>query len=108
MSEADYDLFANLTATEPIFGMSVGKVVLRTHPEGTCRGESCCIHNPSDHPLNAAPLNWRADRQMMERICEHGFGHPDPDDLSYKRSIMSRQAYNARAYEIHGCDGCCG
>jgi hypothetical protein len=104
---SDFDLIS-VTATEPSFGIHVGQQVLRTHAEGTCRGEHCCIHKPSDHPLNTAQLHWRADRQMMERICEHGVGHPDPDDLEYKRSIMSRQAYRARAYETHGCDGCCG
>ena len=104
----DYDLIANVTASEPIFGANVGTVVLRTHAAGTCRGEHCCVHNPSDHRLKDAPLHWRADRNLMERICEHGVGHPDPDSLSYLRSIMSRQAYRARAYETHGCDGCCG
>jgi hypothetical protein len=35
-----------------------------------------------------------------ERICEHGVGHPDPDDVGY---------WAGRGYDItrHGCDGCC-
>lgn len=103
----DYDLIGNVSGTDE-HGFSIGTGVLVTHPEGTCRGEHCCIHNPSDHRLKDAPLHWRTDRGMMERICEHGIGHPDPDDLSHKRSIMSRQAFRSRAYESHGCDGCCG
>jgi hypothetical protein len=35
----------------------------------------------------------------MERICEHGVGHPDPDDLRVIRD---------RIMGIHACDGCCG
>lgn len=43
------------------------------------------------------PQSWRADRQIMERICIHGVGHPDPDD--YKMQDPHER--------IHGCDGCC-
>jgi hypothetical protein len=32
----------------------------------------------------------------MERICEHGIGHPDPD-----------QIMRDEAGWVHGCDGCC-
>jgi hypothetical protein len=39
------------------------------------------------------PQNWREDRGIMERICPHGIGHPDPDDPTTDK--------------IHGCDGCC-
>lgn len=51
------------------------------------------------------PMYWRADRQLMERTCEHGIGHPDPDDIAYKRLIMSAEVAAAEA--VHGCDGCC-
>lgn len=73
------------------------------HGRDQCAGEFCCIHNPSDHPLRHRPLNWRWAppydyRRIMERICEHGVGHPDPDDVKVRSS----------SYEgIHGCDGCC-
>lgn len=90
---------------EPIFGAQVGERVLRTHGPDQCSGEFCCIHNPSDHPLKAAPLNWRGDRGLMERLCEHGIGHPDPDDLAHKRRTMPD--YSERAWGTHGCDGCC-
>jgi hypothetical protein len=80
--------------------------MLRTHPEVVCSGR-CSIHNPSSHPLNTAPLNWRADRHLMERICDHGIGHPDPDDLAYKKRMLSAEVYLSHAYGIHGCDGCC-
>lgn len=74
----------------------------RVHSPEACVGRGCGIHDhPSDHPLSDAPMSWRADRNILERICEHGVGHPDADSADYLRSIN-------RAFEnIHGCDGCC-
>lgn len=76
--------------------------LLNTHDPSLCADRGCAIHNhPSDHPLKNAPLNWRDDRGILERICVHGVGHPDADSAEYLRSI-------GRAYEnVHGCDGCC-
>jgi len=79
--------------------------ILTTHPPHRCQGDACCIHNPSEHALNTRPLNWRADRQMMERICEHGIGHPDPDDIAHARRC-GRPDFGI-GYTVHGCDGCC-
>jgi len=70
--------------------------VLMVHNKSQCRGEYCCIHNPSKHHMNDWPQHWRDDRGIMERICPHGIGHPDPDQ------IMANE-HNW----IHGCDGCC-
>lgn len=71
----------------------VGETVIRHHPIEACTPNVCCIHNPSNHPLIHAPQHWRSDRGIMERICSHGIGHPDPDGL-----ILD---------STHGCDGCC-
>jgi hypothetical protein len=81
--------------------------MLRTHAPERCEGGHCCIHNPSEHPLRDAPLNWRADRYLMERVCTHGIGHPDLDDLAYKKRRMSPSEYDSYAFGIHGCDACC-
>lgn len=67
--------------------------VLLTHDESQCDGRACCVHNPSEHHMRTWPQRWRADRYMMERICPHNVGHPDPDDLNPNH--------------VHGCDGCC-
>ncbi len=76
------------------------KDTLHTHPSYACKGEYCTIHNRSDHSMRSFPQHWRGDRGIMERICPHGVGHPDPDD--YK--LIGKSGY----YEaIHGCDGCC-
>lgn len=82
---------------------------LLTHDLGNCKGKNCVIHNPSDHKMKDFPTHWRADRYLMERICPHGIGHPDPDDLAYKRLIAKTKAdYMNLEYEgVHGCDGCC-
>lgn len=71
---------------------------LWVHKEGECRGEFCVIHNPSQHALAGAPTHWRFDRGLMERVCIHGVGHPDPDHLAHS---------NDEDEGVHGCDGCC-
>jgi hypothetical protein len=79
---------------------------LRTHSPDACRiPERCVIHNPSDHHMREWPLNWRGDRGLMERICKHGTGHPDPDDIAYKTATAGEQYADVEA--VHGCDECC-
>ena len=64
------------------------------HAASKCEGQPCTIHNRTDHNMRSWPQSWRGDRGMMERICEHGIGHPDPDE----REGIDR---------AHGCDMCC-
>lgn len=95
----------SLTASEPTFGVNVGQTVLRVHHATQCAGRACCVHNPSDHHMRSWPQHWRADAGpagVMERICPHLVGHPDPDHMSYARSIDPDTADG-----IHSCDGCC-
>lgn len=89
-------------ASEPTYGIQKKGVVLEdVHPASQCEGEWCVLHNPSDHKMKDWPLNWRGDRGIMERLCPHGVGHPDPDDLAHLERI-------GRTGEgVHGCDGCC-
>jgi hypothetical protein len=87
---------------EPIFGSYVGVVTIRCHDPRNCAGQSgCAIHRPSEHHMRDWRLSFRADKYCMERQCEHGKGHPDPDDLAYH---ISRGQGDVG---IHGCDGCC-
>lgn len=67
--------------------------------------EPCVIHRPSDHHMRDWPLHWRDDRKLMERLCAHGIGHPDPDDIAFKRRALGDRRADAEA--VHGCDGCC-
>lgn len=76
-------------------------VLTNVHDENDyCREVGCMVHN-SQFECDWR-YRWRSDRGIMERICEHGVGHPDPDQVSYfEYEGMSGQ-------NIHGCDGCCG
>ena len=78
------------------------------HPKEECKGEFCVIHNPSFHKMRGWATNWREDRGLMERVCVHGVGHPDPDDLAFKELNFQQNGKVYTKYEsIHGCDGCC-
>lgn len=70
------------------------------HKPETCAGEACPFHNPSDHNMVYWPIVVRASAQV-ERTCEHGVGHPDPDSLAW----FKRQGNPSMG--THGCDGCC-
>lgn len=94
----------NAGNTSERFTDSTGAVI-NIHSSGDCGGQYCSIHNPSSHALNEAPLVWRGDRSMMERVCKHGVGHPDADDVSYNVGILGK---DETTYSAHGCDGCCG
>jgi len=68
------------------------------HDYGTCVEEYCTLHERSNHSMREFPQHWRGDRGIMERICTHGIGHPDPDDYRF---------LNGEDDGIHGCCGCC-
>ncbi len=53
-------------------------------------------------------MNLRTDEwanPLVERICTHGIGHPDPDSVKYMESISMPGAKGT--WSSHGCDGCC-
>jgi hypothetical protein len=70
-----------------------GQPLIGVHAANQCVGTYCTVHNPSDHHMRTWTQNWRSDRRLMERICPHGIGHPDPDDINPDT--------------VHGCDLCC-
>ena len=78
-----------------------GRELHNVHDEGLCAGRVCIVHNPTEHHMVEWQLHWRDDRGIFERICEHGVGHPDPDQFEYWRE--ANKLYEA----IHGCDMCC-
>lgn len=83
-----------------------GGGILATHPADRCQGQPCCVHNPSDHPLRQAPMEWMAEQRLMIRTCAHGLNHPDPDHLSWLRTTGAHSAADVQT--VHRCDGCCG
>lgn len=89
---------AELSAAE--LTMIANGALTRVHRAGTCAGEYCWVHKPSPHHMLGWPVAWRGDKSTAERICPHGVGHPDPDDLAYNQRL-------GRDVSIHACDGCC-
>lgn len=84
----------------------LGGQTIVAHPEEVCAGQFCVIHNPSDHHMKEWPMLWRTDRKIMERICPHQVGIPDPDDLAYRVNILGEDPKYAG---IHGsCGYGCG
>lgn len=81
-----------------------GSILNNVHPRTDCEGHACCLHAPSNHVMRDFPLQYRGDTGLMERICTHGIGHPDPDDLAYRESRLPGSSW---AWGVHGCDGCC-
>jgi len=80
------------------------EVILRgVHNSESCIGDVCTMHKMSNHPMRTFPQHWRSDRRLMERICPHGIGHPDPDDIKIVNGWEDGKNYEL----IHGCDGCC-
>jgi hypothetical protein len=126
----DFDLTI-MQVAEPVLGMQIGEAVLMTHPRSVCEGRDipCCIHSPSGHHMATWPMNWRADTKIMERLCPHGVGHPDPDHMAYALSLTPEHdcpdeplgtspvpawwaeekcRYPHLEWQgVHGCDGCC-
>lgn len=75
------------------FVVNETQTLTNVHDQDSCKGPACVIHRPSHHHMTSWPLLYRQDRRMFERICQHGVGHPDPDDPTEDRT--------------HGCCGCC-
>lgn len=74
-----------------------GTKLVDVHEQWQCMKGNCTIHKPSDHRMRSFKQRWRNDRALMERVCEHGIGHPDPDEIGLDESGRG----------VHGCDGCC-
>lgn len=95
-------------ARQDKFTDAYGTVVRQVHRADQCAGRPCAIHSLTDHPMREFPLSWRQSGMgdikppHFERICPHGIGHPDPDDMTYWAS------HGMESMAVHGCDGCCG
>lgn len=90
-----------------VFEFSPGQFLKGVHDPDDCDGRGCVVHHPSDHNMVDFPLAWRHGGMFdikpphFERMCPHGVGHPDPDDVAYWKS-------QGEDISVHGCDGCCG
>lgn len=96
-------LFPNLR----IFIDGAGQQLFNVHTPDMCEGRACVLHNRSEHSTRHMKLVARIPGLgsikplHMERICKHGVGHPDPDDMEYWKSV------GEESMGVHGCDGCC-
>lgn len=87
-------------AFEP-YGPKVERLI-GVHNPANCLGHHCAIHNrPSIHPLSMEPVIWNQDSLCLERLCSHGYIHPDKDNVDYFETI------GGFPYEHTKCDGCC-
>lgn len=78
------------------------------HTQEMCDGSPCPFHNPSDHHMVDWTMNVRLDGfsyGLVERLCPHGIGHPDPDSVAWKEAHPRKGS--AGTWGVHGCDGCC-
>ena len=85
-----------------------GQQVMNVHPAGACEGRPCPIHRPSVHHMRDWPTAFRDNtpsRTLIERVCDHGVHHPDPDHLRYVAETLGPEAAVIEAR--HECDGCC-
>jgi len=77
-----------------------GGILTKVHRAGLCAGTNCWVHNPSEHHMVTWQIDWRERKRTAERLCPHGIGHPDPDDVAFN-------ARSGRDVVAHSCDGCC-
>jgi len=60
------------------------------HLNGTCGGENCVIHNPSQHSLQGCPLYWHLDGFFYRDVL--GLWLVDPDQESFWESVGDERA----------------
>ena len=83
------------------YGAPVSRLV-GVHSSAACKDHYCAIHNrPSIHPLSMEPLVWNDEYACLERLCSHGYVHPDKDNVDYFEKI------GGFPHEHNTCDGCC-
>lgn len=86
--------------SEATFTFADGTLLERVHPESACAGRGCPLHHPSAHRMVDWPMRWNPTTRAIERECEHGRWHPDPDDLAYKRSVDSFEGAMLRRFTL--------
>jgi len=84
---------------------SGGKVHTKAQCKATRKAggpKGCALHRPTIHKLTGSKQVLRGST-LIEDICPHGIGHPNPDSADY---LNWRDG--TTTWDIHGCDGCCG
>jgi hypothetical protein len=89
------------------FTTGTGQKLVALHSDRDCV-RPCPFHGPSNHHMVAWPMHMRTDAfayGLIERLCAHGIGHPDPDSIKYLNEYGHDGAKGS--WGVHGCDGCC-
>lgn len=60
--------------------MPNGQVLVDIHSINLCASYACSIHHPSQHLMVGMLQVYDFDKKLMQRVCNHGVKHPDPDD----------------------------
>lgn len=96
-----------MPVTPDIVGLNDGNgtVLVNVHTADQCKGQFCCVHNPSQHHMLQWKPVWDGVFKHMWRSCPHSLIHPDPDDLAHTRYRWGSEV--AASQSIHDCDGCC-
>lgn len=79
--------------------LSSGQVIENVHGKGTCLGEFCPLHNPSDHDFKTFPLLFNGNSMLRE--LSDGSYIPDPDDYLYNQGKSVIVENSAKCYK---CD----
>lgn len=93
---------------ENTYYTGTGQILAGCHQWEEACEDGCVIHKQLDHPMKGQRTHWRGDRQMMERICRHGIGHPDPFQVKYWQRTLTPEQVAVEM--VHGCCGdkeCC-
>lgn len=74
--------------------LTLAENLINVHQPGTCKGEYCPFHNPSDHPHKDKPLAMYGKHMVrVDKLEPYGF-LIDPDDYEYNRQgyalVMNR------------------
>lgn len=88
-----------------IVTMNNGTILVIVHAIDQCAGQPCCIHNPSNHHMADWPHHWDGPLGQMMRECRHGYLHPDPDSVSFRRARWGHE--RGSMMSVHDCDACC-
>jgi hypothetical protein len=93
MSEVEYD------TPKDTYRLENSRVWMHyVHSQEICSGRPCTIHNRTDHNMRDFPQHWNSNTMIMERMCPHDVGHPDPDEFKLIENEILR---------VHECDSCC-
>lgn len=78
-----------------------GQTLVNVHPRLECVGEWCPIHRPMPGPWSNWPRQWSDERDIMERVCPHGIGHPVAE--MYQWAMERGRGFDL----VHGCCSSC-